>query len=118
MSIIKTLRELFNGKKERRRMPSNRRKLVWHRDGKRCRYGIACNFDKVKYHMFHLDHIKPVSYHGIDYNTNLCVACAKCNLRRSNKYWIKPRPIPVWRKIFGIILIFWFKDIPKPIDFY
>lgn len=117
--MINTLRQMFNGKKERRYIPLNRRKVVWHRDGKRCRYGIACDQkDKLPIDKFHLDHIKPVYYHGSDYNHNLCVACPKCNLKRGKKEYIRPDKLPGWRKVYGFFLILWYLDFPRPIDFF
>jgi 5-methylcytosine-specific restriction endonuclease McrA len=112
--MIKVFLQAIDGKKERRRIPSNRRKIVYKRDGKRCRYCHA----PVKYHLFHLDHIKPVYHTGHDYVTNLCVACESCNMKKGANKRIKPPPLPFWRKIYGILLIIWFRDYPRPIDFF
>lgn len=105
--------DLIDRKKQRRHIKLDRRKIIFKRDGKRCRY---CR-SKVKYEDFHVDHIKPVSHHGNDYVFNLCCACASCNLSRSNKERIRPSRLPLWRKIYGILLVLWYTDIPEIKDF-
>jgi len=101
------------GKKSRRRMPSRRRKVVYYRDGCRCRY--CGRF--VTYRDYHIDHIKPVSYGGNDYVFNLACACASCNLSRGNKHWIKPEPLGIFRTLFGLVLIIMYMDLPGIEDF-
>ena len=107
------LTELFDGKKQRRRIKSDRRKIVWNRDGKRCRY---CN-SRVHYKDMEVDHIKPVSKGGNDYIFNLACACKPCNRKRSNKEWVRPSELPFWRKIFEKILILWYMDTPEIEDY-
>lgn len=112
--MLKLLRELTDGKKQRRYIPSNRRKVIWYRDGKRCRY---CK-TKLQYHTFHCDHILPVYHGGNDYTLNLCAACPPCNMNKGANRRIVPRPLRLWRKVYGMILMIYFLDYPKPHDFY
>lgn len=107
------LLELLNSKKTRRRIPSNRRKVVYERDGKRCRY---CG-DRVEYHLFHLDHIVPVAHNGNDFTFNLCCACPKCNMSKGANKRIVPKELPLWRQIYGIALMWKYKDMPTIEDF-
>jgi len=98
-------------KKTRRYISENRRKVVYYRDGGRCRY---CKDSE----MYEVDHIKPVSYGGNDYVFNLACSCRTCNRSRSNKYWVKPRELTTWEKVLQIILIVVFWDFPKMKDYY
>jgi 5-methylcytosine-specific restriction endonuclease McrA len=117
--MFRTIGQILDGKKQRRRIPLNRRYAVWHRDGKRCRYGLVCDQkQQLGIGGFHLDHIKPVWYHGNDYTFNLCVACPECNMQRGKKRYIKPSALPFWRKIYGLLLMIKHRDLPKPIDFF
>lgn len=108
------IREIFDGKKQRRRIKSDRRKIIYKRDGKRCRY---CN-KKVQYHTFHVDHILPVYHGGNDYVFNLCCSCPDCNLSKGANKWIKPKELPLWRKIYGILLLGWYLDLPTLEDIF
>jgi 5-methylcytosine-specific restriction endonuclease McrA len=110
--------ELINGKKTRRKLPSGRRKVVFYRDGSKCRY---CG-KKVEYHKFHLDHAHPVKprdgrYGGNDYVFNIVTACANCNLKRSNNENIQPNDIALWRQLYQFWLILKYEDWPKLEDF-
>lgn len=105
--------DLIDGKKQRRRFKRDRRELVYKRDGKRCRY---CN-RKIKYGQMEVDHIKPVAAHGNDYIFNLACSCKSCNRSKSAKTWIKPNRLPLWRQIYGIILVLYYGDYPRIKDF-
>lgn len=110
---IVNLLDLIDGKKQRRSFKKDRRRLVYLRDGKRCRY---CN-KKLKYNQMEVDHVKPVASHGNDYVFNLACSCRTCNRSKSAKTWVKPRKLPVWRQVFGIILILYYLDLPTIEDF-
>lgn len=105
--------DLIDGKKQRRRFKKDRRMIVYKRDGKKCRY---CG-RKLKYGQMEVDHIKPVASHGNDYIFNLACSCKSCNRSKSAKTWVKPKKLPLWRQIFGIILILYYFDLPKVEDF-
>lgn len=51
------------------------RRIVWERDGGRCRY---CG-DPVAWESFRLDHIVPVSRCGSPKPVNLAAACVRCD---------------------------------------
>lgn len=61
-----------------RGLPKVVREAVLARDGKKCAY---CKTVSGK---FHIDHIVPVAKGGSDDLTNLTVACAGCNLSKSD----------------------------------
>lgn len=110
---MKDLIDLVDGKKTRRRIPSSRRKIIYKRDFKRCRY---CK-KRVDYRTFHADHIKPVSYGGNDYVFNLATSCPDCNMSRSNKVWIRPKKLSFIQEVYEKFLIVWYLDIPSVKDF-
>lgn len=60
-------------------IPASVREEVWQRDGEVCRY---CCSDVGP---FHLDHVFPWSRGGGHTVENLVVACASCNLSKSDK---------------------------------
>lgn len=59
-------------------IPRELRRLIWHRDGRRCQ---ICGAGRVQLQM---DHIVPWSAGGADTSTNLRLLCAPCNKDRSN----------------------------------
>jgi len=105
---------MFGIKRQRRRIDHKRRKVIWYRDGRRCRY---CS-KKLHYEKFHLDHILPLSHGGNDYVFNLCAACSRCNLRKGANRRTVPRDLSIFRKIYGLFLIVWFGDYPKLSDYF
>jgi hypothetical protein len=61
---------------------------VLRRDGLWCRYcGVYANGG------FHLDHVYPVSKGGETTIANMVVACPPCNLRKSNRVGVWPKPL-------------------------
>lgn len=112
--MIQTLIELLDGKKQRRRIPPKRRKIVFYRDGRRCRY---CR-TRLSYITFHVDHILPIYHHGNDYTFNLCASCPTCNMNKGANKFIKPKELSLLRRIYGVVLMIITLDIPKPSDFY
>lgn len=113
MKDIKELLEKAGVQKTRRRISSNRRKIVYERDGKKCRY---CG-KNLQYETFHVDHIYPISDWGNDYVFNLAASCPECNMRKGKKTDILPNPLPKWRTLYGLFLIVKYKDYPKVEDF-
>lgn len=111
---LRTLLELVDGKKQRRRIQSNRRKIIWYRDGKKCRY---CG-KKLNYRTFHVDHVLPVYHNGNDYVFNLCASCPGCNLDKGANKRIVPKKLSIFRKIYGLYLIFKYRDFPNIKDFF
>ena len=61
-----------------RGLSQKNRKAVFTRDGEVCAY---C---KTTEGPFHIDHVKPVAKGGSDELENLCVACAGCNIAKSD----------------------------------
>ncbi len=59
---------------------------IFTRDGFVCAY---CK-KKFKFYELHVDHIYPKSKGGKDIPTNLITACAKCNLKKSDKVLKNP----------------------------
>jgi 5-methylcytosine-specific restriction endonuclease McrA len=110
---VKELLKSAGLQKTRRRISSERRKIVYERDGKRCRY---CG-KLVDYIDFHLDHVHPRVEWGNDYVFNLVASCPECNLRKGRRTDIVPKPLEKWRQIYGIYLIVKYKDYPKVEDF-
>lgn len=111
--MVKGLINFFDGKKTRRYIPLKRRKIIYKRDFGCCRY---CG-KPVRFSKFHADHIEPVSYGGNDYVFNLATAHKKCNLKRSNKWWIKPKKLNLLQKVYQLILIVVYRDIPSIKDY-
>lgn len=72
---------------ERESIPESLRTAVFERDHYRCRY---CGAGGVK---LCLDHVYPVSRGGETTFANLVTACVPCNLRKSGKVGIWPRPV-------------------------
>lgn len=103
----------FGIKKTRRKMPSNRRKIIFKRDGKKCRY---CGV-QLEYETFHVDHILPVSHFGDDYVFNLCASCPDCNLKKGANKDIVPKPLSFVNKLYEIYLILKYKDYPSLDDY-
>jgi len=58
-----------------------KRKAIWLRDGKRCRY---CGV-KVSQAQMTLDHVKPKSRGGMDTFWNSVCSCKNCNENKGNK---------------------------------
>lgn len=74
---------------EREPIPAILRRLVYERDGHRCR---RCG--RTEY--LQLDHVVPWSAGGADMATNLRTLCKPCNDERSNwREWEHPRLLPV-----------------------
>lgn len=99
--------------KTRRRIDSNRRQLIFERDGGKCRY---CG-KSVEYKDFHLDHILPRYYWGNDYVFNLCVSCPDCNMNKGADRSIIPEPLTFVKRLFELYLIWKYQDFPKIKDF-
>lgn len=99
--------------KTRRRIKSSRRRIVFLRDGGRCRY---CG-NVVQYETFHLDHIVPRSEWGNDYVFNLATSCPECNMSKGANGNIVPKPLPPVKKLYEIYLILKFGDYPSVEDF-
>jgi len=110
---LKTLLDKTGLQKTRRRIPSNRRQIVYTRDGKECRY---CG-KKLQYETFHLDHIHPRIEWGNDYVFNLAASCPECNLRKGSRTDIVPKPLLWWQRLLEVYLIIKYKDWPKTEDF-
>lgn len=64
---------------DRTPIPSETRRYVFARDGELCKY--CGDFDGP----FHIDHVVPWSRGGTHDPDNLRVACAKCNLSKSDR---------------------------------
>lgn len=113
MTEIKDTLKKIGLSKTRRKIKSNRRQLIYERDGHKCRY---C--DKiVEYHKFHADHINPRSNWGNDYVFNLCVSCPECNLSKGSDASIVPEPLSFVKRIYEIYLIVKYNDYPKLEDY-
>ena len=70
----------------RRRRPLSAaalRRLVEHRAGGRCEYCHAPQ--RICGYRFHLEHITPRSHGGSDAPVNRALACASCNLAKTDK---------------------------------
>lgn len=113
MKDLKSLLEGTGLQKRRRRMSSARRQLVFNRDGGRCRY---CD-KQLDYTTFHVDHINPRVDWGNDYVFNLAASCPDCNMRKGRRTDVVPKPLPLWRQLYGLFLVYKFKDYPQIEDF-
>lgn len=72
------------------------RAQIFARDSNRCTYCGSIDGP------FHIDHIMPVAKGGTDAISNLTVACAPCNLSKSDRTlqeWVTSRMIPA--SVFG-----------------
>lgn len=77
---------------ERDPIPAEVRRLIWHRDGGRCR---MCGTGRKR---VQLDHIVPWSAGGPDTSDNLRLLCGECNKTRSNFRTPDDQPaVPVTR---------------------
>lgn len=111
-TIVDTLRSL-GIEKSRKRIKSDRRKIVYARDREKCRY---CG-KKVEYHLFHLDHVLPRYHWGNDYVFNLVVSCPECNMKKGANKNIVPEPLGIIDRLYELYLIIKFKDFPEVGDF-
>lgn len=84
------------------------RKRLFFRDSGRCRY---CNC-KLDFNDFHLDHVIPYSWGGVNFN-NLVCSCKPCNIRKGANRWT-PRKIS---KVRSIISILFYPSLPRFKDF-
>ncbi|PID85724.1 MAG: hypothetical protein CSB13_06620 [Chloroflexi bacterium] len=101
-------------KRKRRKLSYDRRKIVWLRDGGRCRY---CD-KPLSYREMEVDHITPIFLGGNDYIFNLACACRPCNREKSYYNWdSKLKKLPFWRRVYEIMLILWYWDLPEVKDF-
>jgi 5-methylcytosine-specific restriction endonuclease McrA len=80
--------ERLMGKGMVRRVPLSLRRMAIERDGLRCTY---CGDTDGP---FHIDHKRPWSTGGTHDLDNICVACASCNLLKSNI------PYEEWEKVY------------------
>ena len=70
-------------KDKRRRFTKKMRTAIYTRDKGNCFY---CGTWQEQSARFHLDHVIPHSRNGRSVVLNGVIACAKCNLRKSDRY--------------------------------
>lgn len=72
-------------------IPASRRRRVAARAGFRCEYCRLAQ-QHEPFVAFHIEHIRPKKHLGDDSESNLCLACSSCNLRKGpNLAGIDPR---------------------------
>jgi hypothetical protein len=64
-------------------IPRDLRKLVFDRDGARCRYCKLAQFGQAS--IFHINHVVPRSKGGTTHESNLVLQCPHCSLHKSNQ---------------------------------
>lgn len=65
----------------RQSLPLATRKMVFERDGRRCRY-CGC---ELTWELYRCDHVKPVAKRGTDGPDNLAASCLQCNQSKGAK---------------------------------
>lgn len=94
----------FGNDPRERYIPDALRRFVLRRDGYRCRYCGKFLWGRMGGEV-HIDHIYPFSLGGLTVAENLAAACERCNLAKSDRLGVLPKPQDYWhlRRLAGTV---------------